>query len=177
MQRSWIRWTAAALAAAPLLVGCASTGPKAAGVASASTAADFERIKSLAGTWQAPGPDGSMQVASMIAVSSDGSVVREVMFPGAPHEMTNMYHLDGDAIVVTHYCAAGNQPRMRCPAAKGDVFVFTFADVTNLATPDTEFMSDLELIIIDASHVKQVWRSRKNGQPTEHATFELTRAS
>ncbi len=35
------------------------------------------------------------------------------MYPGMEHEMTNMYTLDGNTLVMTHYCAGGNQPRMR----------------------------------------------------------------
>ena len=27
-------------------------------------------------------------------------------------DMISMFNLDGDRVVLTHYCAAGNQPRM-----------------------------------------------------------------
>ena len=46
-------------------------------------------------------------------ISAAGTVVMETMGPGSEHEMINMYHLDGDDLVLTHYCAGGNQPTMR----------------------------------------------------------------
>ena len=39
-------------------------------------------------------------------VTSAGSVVQETMFPGSDHEMVNMYSVDGDKLLMTHYCAA-----------------------------------------------------------------------
>ena len=32
---------------------------------------------------------------------------------GTPMEMVTLYHMDGAELVATHYCAMGNQPRMR----------------------------------------------------------------
>ena len=45
--------------------------------------------------------------------SAAGTVVMETMNPGTGHEMINMYHVDGDDLLLTHYCAGNNQPRMR----------------------------------------------------------------
>jgi hypothetical protein len=76
--------------------------------------AAFEKLKGLAGTWSGPvgtvdGPKGTVRYE----VVSGGSAVMEVLFPGDPHEMRSMYHLDRGDLVMTHYCSAGNQPRMR----------------------------------------------------------------
>jgi hypothetical protein len=61
--------------------------------------------------------------------SAGGSVVMETMMAGTDYEMINMYHLDGDDLVLTHYCAGGNQPTMRLDRAKATAtelpFVFT----------------------------------------------------
>ena len=42
-----------------------------------------------------------------------GSALVETQFPGTGHEMVSVYHLDGDDLRMTHYCAAGNQPRVK----------------------------------------------------------------
>lgn len=108
-------------AAAVFIGGCASgKHTRSDVVAKASETQTNEllgKVKTLEGEWTLTGPDG--QPGSIVfKTSSAGSVVRETMFPGQPHEMTNVYHMDGPTCVVTHYCAAGNQPRMR--AAKLD---------------------------------------------------------
>jgi hypothetical protein len=58
----------------------------------------------------------------------------ERLFPGAPQEMTTVYHREGADLALTHYCAGGNQPRMRAraPAADANVLEFAFDGGTNL---------------------------------------------
>ena len=80
----------------------------------------FEQLKGLAGTWEGePEGEGAEAEAETkeagvvkheIQVSAAGTVVMETMAPGTDHEMINMYHLDGEDLVLTHYCAGGNQP-------------------------------------------------------------------
>ena len=78
----------------------------------------FEKLKSLAGTWDATmlKPDGEKTTVEY-RVTAHGTVVMQTMFVGTPHEMINMYTVDGDALVATHYCSAGNQPTLRFNAA------------------------------------------------------------
>jgi hypothetical protein len=154
--------------------GCATTGPRVAGEPDASTKAAFEQLKTLAGTWESVDEKGQKQVASVVTVTSAGSVVREVMFPGAAHEMTNMYHLDGSSIIATHYCAMGNQPRMRCTKSDGKTFHFTFDDISNLPSKDVDPMAGLVVDIKDRNTFVQTWDTlRQNGE--HHMVFELTR--
>lgn len=163
------------------LTGCQSSsqGPvKAAGKASDhDRALLLDQIKSLEGEWTMPGEDGKPVVASIFTVSSNGSVVREIMFPGSPHEMTNVYHMDGSDLIMTHYCAMGNQPRMRGDATRQGEVALKFDSVTNLSSPEEAYMGDLKIVIKDADHVEQHWTNYKNGKPgTDHnPVFELTR--
>ena len=162
------------VAAFVALTGCATTGPHVAGKPSPKTTAAFEQLKSLAGEWESPDEKGVKRVASVISVTSNGSAVREIMFPGTPHEMTNMYHLDGDAIVATHYCAMGNQPRMRATGSDGKVFEFKFEDITNLSSKETDPMASLLLTIHDTNRISESWDTLKaNG--THSVVFDLTR--
>ena len=53
--------------------------------------------------------------------------------PGTDHEMVSVYHADGKDVVMTHYCAFGNQPKMKLdPASKDNELKFVFAGGTNL---------------------------------------------
>lgn len=78
-------------------------------------AANFDRLKTLTGEWiDVSGSSvGKGKVAAIYHVTSGGSVVQETLFPGSSHEMVSMYTADGDHVVMSHYCAMGNQSRMR----------------------------------------------------------------
>jgi hypothetical protein len=153
----------------------------AAGPARASQAgsAAMEALKSLAGTWESADKDGdgAPDGTTVYRVSSAGSVVIETMLPGTAHEMTNAFHMDGKDLVFTHYCAMGNQPRLRCEDPQnGNVLVFRFKDGTNLDAAADHYMGGLKLTIVDKDHIRQEWTSFKAGKPEgEHAVFELRR--
>lgn len=160
-----------------LLAGCAST-PSCNSVKQASKAQQeslLGAMKKLEGKWEMKGQDGKMETITF-APTAMGTAVREVMFPGAPHEMTNMYHMDGESLLVTHYCAKGNQPRMRAVENKNGTIVFKADSVTNLDAKDNEFMGELTLTMKDANTLQEHWRSYKEGKVTEHVEFELKRA-
>lgn len=166
------------------LVGCAGGSTAAADsprvvakATDAQTAAMLGRVKSLAGEWTKAGPDGGGVTAAVVSVSSAGTVVREIMFPGSPHEMTNVYHMDGPDLVMTHYCAGGNQPRMRCtPAdASPDRLVFRPDSVTNLTSADQSYMAGMTLEFKPDGGLVQRWVSRAAGKDKDYASFELRR--
>lgn len=158
--------------------GCASSGSssKAASAEQPTAAmAMFGKIKGLAGTWEMKDPEGKTQT-TVYKVTAAGSAVCEQMFPGTDHEMVNMYHLDGDRVLVTHYCAGGNQPRMACSGQTSPtVITFEPESVTNLKSPGADHMAKLELIMPDAEHLTQKWTSMKDGKTTESVEFTLTR--
>jgi len=174
----------AALIVIALLAGCAThkaaapTAPTPVAAATpAQQAALLDRVKALQGTWQTPPHDGEPGGDIVFAVTASGSAVREIMFPGTPMEMTNLYHMDGPTMVMTHYCAMGNQPRIRA-VARGphDPIELKFDSVTNLSSADQPYMGGLTLTIKDADHIEESWTSYKAGQPEgEHAAFQLTR--
>src|SRR5438034_10298506 len=94
----------------------------------------LERLKKLAGTWVEADKDGKPtdKVVSVIRVTAGGSAVHETLFPGQPHEMMSLYHLDGKDVVMTHYCVLGNQPRMKAdPKSAPDRIHFAFDRGTN----------------------------------------------
>jgi len=68
--------------------------------------------------------------------------------------MVSMIHLDGpDRLLLTHYCALGNQPRMQASVSSdGKVITFNYVDATNLATPDSGHMQKMILTVLDENH-------------------------
>lgn len=140
------------------------------------------RVKSLAGTWEMTDDKGQKQVGAVFSVSSNGSTVREVMFPGSSHEMTNMYTMDGGGLRLTHYCAMGNQPHMKCRSADkhpdGSVtLAFEPAGVSDLNAGDESYMGKMTLTVYPNGTATQEWWQLKNGKVTgEHnMVFKLRR--
>jgi hypothetical protein len=175
-----------ALAAVALVGGCQGSGNAVGGsgrvtvAAGNSVAAEgaIVRLKSLEGQWELVSADGKRSDGLIIAASSSGSAVREIMFPGTSHEMTNMYHADGNSVVMTHYCAEGNQPRMRAAVpTEGKPFDFKVDSVTNLRGRGEGYMGSMILTIVDTNTITQEWShyTLDKGKGPDTATFTFKR--
>jgi len=150
--------------------------PKVVSKASAAQqAVMLDQLKALAGTWDQIDEKGNLIPGSVFAVSSAGSVVREIMWGGQQHEMTNVYHMDGDSIVMTHYCAAGNQPRLRCTTAKPGELDFKLDEITNFTSPDQHFMGGLKLTMPDKNTLVATWTNFTKGTPPAPVAFTYKR--
>ena len=134
----------------------------------------FQTLKSLEGEWIRKDATGSTSETEF-RVSSGGSTVRELMFPGEAFEMTNMYALDGNSVVMTHYCASGNQPRMRAQGVEGNRLAFAFEDVSDLKAKDETYMGEMTLVFVDGDHIEQHWRALRGSETDHESVFQLTR--
>ena len=140
----------------------------------------MSRFEALEGEWESQDAEGNWNTAAVFSVSSNGSVVRELMFPGAPHEMTNLYHMDGTNAVVTHYCAIGNQPRMiaseMIQTDDGPAIEFGFDSVSNLRPDHATIMGTLRVVFVDDNHIRQDWTAMTpDGETANEMTFNLRR--
>lgn len=120
--------------------------------------AGLAQIKALAGEWEGKTSDGKPVKLSYKVVSAGSAVMETLNTPGEM-DMVTVYHADGDSILMTHYCAANNQPRMRAKAASADPkqLVFSYVDAANLSTPGEGHMTALTLAFVDPSHISQTW--------------------
>lgn len=145
--------------------------------AGATAQSDFERLKSLAGDWAAD-TDGDGQADSTFTyrLSAGGSVLVETLFAGTPHEMLTLYHMDGERLLATHYCAAGNQPRMRwVPSGAANTVAFEFVDGTNMKSVRDMHMGSGRITLVDADHAAGEWQAWQDRQPGHLAKMTLTR--
>jgi len=89
--------------------------------------------------------------------------------------MISMFNLDGGRLLLTHYCSAGNQPRMVASASPdGKTITFDFLDATNLASPDAGHMNRVVVSILDANHHTEEWIYNDHGKEMKEA-FDLWR--
>ena len=158
-----------------------------AGAGSLTAEQAFEQLKGLAGTWEGlPEGEGEEAVAEAeaagttiheIQVSAAGTVVMETMGPGTDHEMINMYHLDGEDLVLTHYCAGGNQPQMRLDrsASSTTELVFDFAGGTNLDPAVDNHIHAARIELLDEDRMESIWKAYGGGEEVATMTFHLAR--
>ena len=133
----------------------------------------FEKLKTLAGTWETKSPEGVVPIT--YEVTANGSAVVETI--GVHNtKMVSVFHLDNDRILMTHYCALGNQPRMAATPAQGEVreLAFDFVDASNMKSAEAPIMKSLRMTFIDADHVNNTWTYCAAGKHEPH-TFELVR--
>jgi hypothetical protein len=140
--------------------------------------AEFARLRTLTGTWLLADESGqpTENVGSVFKVVSQGHSIQETMFPGTAEEMVNMYYRDGAATEMVHYCAAGNQPRVRIRAT-GDpnVLSLEFVDVSNLESADAEHMHAGRYIWEGSDQLRTEWVSWKAGKAAGTTEFRLVR--
>jgi hypothetical protein len=130
----------------------------------------FDRLKSLVGTWEAPTPQGGT-VSDTIRLVSNGTALEEISQGSGHDQMVSIYTRDGNRLAMTHYCSAGNQPRMETGAVSGDEkeFDFTFTGITNLANSNAGHMNHLVTQIADRDHFTEQWTWRENGKDHAHS--------
>ena len=135
-------------------------------------------IERMGGDWVAVGEDGRPGEELVITsrLTAGGSAVIETVFPGTENEMVTVYHMDGDDLVLTHYCVAGNQPHMRArrDSPAGSV-VFECQGGSNIVSAEDAHMHRAVLQIQDEDHVHSVWSMFQGTQNTYTADFHLVR--
>ena len=158
-------------------------------VAPSGSQKSFDTLKTLAGSWQGqvkvepPQPDmGSGTIQISMRVTSRGNALMHEMFePGKAddpkhydHPVTMLY-LDGDRLLLTHYCDAGNRPRLVARTApEGKTVEFDFLDLSG--GNQYGHMYHAMFTVIDANHHMEDWTYMMPGDKPVHAHFDLERA-
>jgi|SRR5579859_272445 len=150
----------------------------------------FDKLKTLAATWQGPVtvdpptpdmPSGANLQVSLRVTSRGNALVHEMKDPASTDDPTKydhpvtMFYLDNDRLLLTHYCDAGNRPRMTArTSTDGKTIEFDFLDVAG----STQYghMHHAVFTIIDANHHTEDWTYMMPGDKPMHAHMDLQRA-
>ena len=118
--------------------------PKTAGAQSDAQKA-FEKLKRQGSVMGIP-------VQMTIRVTSRGNaILHEVTSSGMPDNPITMIYVDGDRLLLTHYCDSGNRPRMEGKfSLDGNSVEFTLFDITG--NTEKGFMNRIAFTIVDANH-------------------------
>jgi hypothetical protein len=143
--------------------------------AQAKPANGFDQLKTLVGTWESAGPDGKT-LTNTIRLVSNGTALEETFQSSEDDQMVTLYSPDGNRLALTHYCSAGNQPRMETHAITGDQkeFDFSFTGITNLKNSDSGHMHHLVIQIPDQDHFTEQWTWHEKGKDRTK-TLQFTR--
>src|SRR5439155_11633433 len=139
---------------------------------SGKSAAVFKQLTSLVGEWEAV--QEGVAVKETYTVTAKGSVLMSETKPADSEPMITMFTVDGDHLIATHYCVAGNQPQMVTRTVgdlEKDGLTFSFSRVTGMKTPEDWHNTDLMVKLDDKDHMTQRWNylyKRKTGTTIFH---------
>jgi len=115
----------------------------------------FDLLKQMEGNWAGKNQQGDpIQVS--FRMTAGGSALMSEIHGHGPENMITMFHMDGDRLVMTHYCGAGNQPRMKVIASDAKSVSFEFFDGTNIG-PGDGHMQHVTFTEPDADHHVEEW--------------------
>ncbi len=125
--------------------------------------AAFEHMKSLVGEWSAESPMmGKMKTEFRLIAG--GSVIEERFGEDTPMEMLSVYHDVNGKLMMTHFCALRNQPRMALTKSTADSLTFDFVPTPGLNAAKEKHMHGATYTFIDANHFKLAGVSWENGK-------------
>jgi hypothetical protein len=142
----------------------------------------FDKLKTLAGSWQGhvttvpqeAAIEGKTMQVSLRATSMGNALMHEMTGAGRPDDPITMLYVDEDRLLLTHYCDAGNRPRMTGKMSPdGNTVEFDFLDVAG----GTQYghMHHAVFTVIDANHHIEDWTYMMPGDKPVHAHLDLQR--
>ena len=136
----------------------------------------FAKMKTLVGRWEATTTQGKKAVLNVEMVSSNTALLERFVVEGEEN-MVTLYHLDRGHLMLTHYCAANNQPRMRAVSysPESGTLQFAFLDATNLASPNDGHMHRAVFKFVDDNNFTTEWTFRKDQKDTFTEELRYTR--
>ena len=132
-------------------------------------ASAFEFLKTLAGDWSRGSGDhehGSSSREANFKVTAAGSTVVETLYAGQPTEMVSVFHMDGNQLLLTHYCALKNAPIMKFEKSdKPGEIKFVFHGGTNFDPKVDTHVHQGVFRIKDKNTVESIFVAFANGKP------------
>jgi len=132
----------------------------------------FDLLKGLEGNWAGKGSQGQAIQVTFRMTAGGSALMSEILGKG-PENMVTMFHMDGDRLLMTHYCGAGNQPRMKLISSDAKSVTFEFIDGTNIG-PGDGHMQHVTFTQPDANRHVEEWIFLDHGKEMKEV-FTLER--
>ena len=141
---------------------------------------EFERMKSLAGTWtgKADMGQGPVDMTVQYRLISGGSVLEEKCFVGTPNEMTTMLYDKEGKLAMTHYCVFGNRPGMVLKSSDARTIRFDFDKSCGINPKKESHMHALSITFDDPDTITTSCKAIIDGQeaPEKPTTLKRTKS-
>ena len=151
----------------------------------------FSAMKGLAGSWVGPITTvpsmptetiGDSMRSTLRVLSRGNTLVHEMHGANMPedpgkydHPVTVIYLNEDGKLTLTHYCDAGNRPRMTARISPdGKVIDFDFVDVSG-KYDRTGHMQHATFTLVDSNHHTQEWTYLLPNKQSVRARFDLQR--
>jgi hypothetical protein len=136
---------------------------------------EFEKMKSLVGTWSGKTDmgEGPVEMTIRYRLIAAGSVIEERCMEGTPNEMVTMYFDNKDGkLALTHYCMMGNQPAMNVKSSDAKSITFDFDPTRTTIDPKKEsHMHGMTIRFENADTISSSCKAIMDGKEMpEHAT-------
>lgn len=140
---------------------------------------EFERMKSLVGTWQGTTDmgNGPVEMTVQYRLLAGGSVLEERSFPGTPNEMVSMFYDQNGKLAMTHYCVTGNRPAMQLKSADARSITFDFDATCGIDVAKESHMHALKIQFIDRDTVTMSCQAIIDGKELEDKPTTLKRTN
>jgi hypothetical protein len=135
----------------------------------------FDKLKALAGSWEGTMDGGPIHIT--LRVTSMGNALMHEMKGDGPEDPITLFHLDGDRLVLTHYCDAGNQPHMvGTLSPDGKTLAFNFVSASNLLNSQEGHMQSVVFNFVDSDHHTEGWNFAMAGGKQMGGVLDLKRS-
>lgn len=142
--------------------------------------AEFERMKTLVGTWagKVDMGQGPVDMTVQYRLVANGTVLEERCMIGTPNEMVSMYYDEGGKLAMTHYCVMGNRPGMKLKSSDAKSIRFDFDSSCGIDPSKESHMHAMSITFDDANTITTSCRAFMDGKevPEKPTVFKRIRS-
>ncbi|MEA2205744.1 MAG: hypothetical protein QOE77_2520 [Blastocatellia bacterium] len=121
-----------------------------------------------------PAMEGKLARVLLRVTSSGNALMHDLTTTGLRDNPLTMFYMEDDRMQLTHYCDAGNRPRMVGKVSPdGKTLTFDFLDIAG--GNQHGHMHNVVITLIDANHHTEDWTFMMPGDKTMRAHFDLQR--
>lgn len=138
---------------------------------------DFERMKTLVGTWQGKADmgQGPIEMTIQYRLLAGGTVLEERVFAGTPNEMVTMFYEKDGKLGLTHYCIMGNRPAMWLKSSDARTLTFDLDSTCGINVSKESHMHAMSITFDDPNTITTNCKAIISGTETESKPTVLKR--